>query len=111
VGVDTGVTQNDYDSWVPSPSPRLDAMYIENNPLSYASNTRWPVKNSNTNTNTDTDTDTGPSNLALEADESLYEDGLTQGSESWSTLNEFAIPGSTFIPGDLFWPLDEFRDC
>lgn len=82
-------------------------MYVENNPLSYASNARWPVENANTDPTT---TNTAPSNIALDADESHYEDVLTQESESWSTLNEFEIPGSTFIPGDLFWPLDEFRN-
>lgn len=83
-------------------------MYIENNPLSYASNTRWPAENENHNTTADTNT--APSNIALEADESHYADVLTQDSESWSTMNEFEIPGSTFIPGDLFWPLDEFQN-
>ncbi|KAF3395488.1 hypothetical protein DPV78_009190 [Talaromyces pinophilus] len=106
-GVETAVTQDGYDSRIPSPSPRLDAMYVENNPLSYASNARWPVENANTDPTT---TNTAPSNIALDADESHYEDVLTQESESWSTLNEFEIPGSTFIPGDLFWPLDEFRN-
>lgn len=68
---------------------------------------RRPVENPNTDPTT---TVTVSSNIPLEADEGHYGDVLTQGSESWSTLNEFEIPGSTFIPGDLFWPLDEFRN-
>lgn len=106
-GVDSVATQDGYDSRVHSPSPRLDAMYIESNPLSYASNMRRPVENPNTDPTT---TVTVSSNIPLEVDEGHYGDVLTQGSESWSTLNEFEIPGSTFIPGDLFWPLDEFRN-
>ncbi|EEA26525.1 hypothetical protein PMAA_075930 [Talaromyces marneffei ATCC 18224] len=67
---------------------------LENNPLSYASNTKWPVENPNTIT----DTDTGPSNIPLEADESNYGDALAQGSQSWSTFNELEIAEGTLIP-------------
>lgn len=96
-GVDTAVTQDDYDSRVPCPSPVLDAMYIENNPLSYASNTRWPVENPSIDATT---TDGAPSNMPLGADENQYGEFPAQGSEFWGT----------FIPGDLFWPLDEFQN-
>ena len=97
----TAVAQEECLSRVPSPCPRLDATYVENKSLSYASNTHWPVEK-NSHTAHPSTANTAASNIEFGADGSHYEDFLTECSGSWSPWNEFGVPGSIFIPGDLF---------